>query len=74
LESPSLYVHDAQVLEDAQALKTWPEGISIGIGTNEEGLVNCDPNRLAGEINREALSDDRRLVPSWSQRVLTSAD
>jgi predicted alpha/beta superfamily hydrolase len=56
IESPSLYVSDAEVLKEAQSVEIWPSKIYMGIGTHE-GLD--DPNDPKG--NPEAVQDVRRL-------------
>lgn len=55
LESPSLYVNDAQVLKDCEHLTEWPPRIYIGVGTHE-GRSSCDE-----EPNIEAVQDVQLL-------------
>jgi predicted alpha/beta superfamily hydrolase len=55
LESPSLYVDDAKVLELSRQLKMWPALVYLGVGTHE-GRSSCDE-----EENREAIDDVLRL-------------
>lgn len=56
VESPSLYVDEARVLNMAQDVRLWPERVYLGVGTHE-GPKECrDDNRVD-----EAVDDVRRL-------------
>lgn len=57
LESPSFYVDDARVLEMSEGAEQFPAKVYIGVGTNETGKKNCDPN----DETHEAVTDVRRL-------------
>jgi hypothetical protein len=58
IESPSLYVADSRVLEEAASLRAWPEKIYLGAGTNELGAATCDP---AAPGDDELVGDVREL-------------
>lgn len=58
IESPSLYVADARVLQEAASLTAWPSRIYLGGGTNEMGSATCDP---AVPGDDELVRDLRRL-------------
>ena len=58
VESPSIYVDEAQILRDASKVATWPERIYLGAGTNESGQRTCDSNDRA---EPELVSDVRRF-------------
>jgi len=53
LESPSLYVADARIIEDVKRARALPERVSLGVGTNELGAATCDPGADAGEAGRD---------------------
>lgn len=57
LESPSLYVSDAQILKRSKNMRRWPQKIYIGVGTNEGGRPDC----RAGDWNQEAVDDVLKL-------------
>ncbi len=57
LESPSLYISDAQLLKDSEKLKKWSDKIYIGVGTNELGSAECK----SGDPPGEAVTDVLRL-------------
>lgn len=57
LESPSFYVNDAKILEEANQMKQLPKQIYIGVGTNEEARPNCEP----GDLSHEAVQDVLKL-------------
>lgn len=57
LESPSFYVSDAEILDQAAKARKLPERIYIGVGTNEGGQPNCIP----GDLNKEAVQDVLRF-------------
>lgn len=56
VESPSLYVNEAAVLTNAEAVTEWPGRIYIGIGTHE-GQSECRNDNYV----RDAVADVRRL-------------
>lgn len=58
IESPSLYVANARVLDEACSVSVWPEMIYLGTGTNERGAGHCDP---AVEHEDELVHDLRRF-------------
>ena len=58
LESPSFYVDDAHILQDASAADLDIERIYVGVGTNELALEGCPDH--AG--NREPVNDVRRFA------------
>ena len=49
LESPSLYVADARIIQDVKAARAVPERVYLGIGTNELGSAACDPSSDGGD-------------------------
>jgi len=57
LESPSLYVSNAQIIKESRNIRRWPQRVYIGIGTNEGGRPDCKP----GDLNREAVQDVLKL-------------
>lgn len=57
LESPSFYVHNGQILKEAEKLRKLPQKIYMGVGTNEEGRENCVP----GDLDNEAVQDVLKL-------------
>lgn len=63
LESPSLYVNDAAVLDLAERVANWPDRVFVAIGTHE-GRSEC----LADNRVDEAVDDVRRL-----ERILAAA-
>jgi len=58
VESPSIYVDDARILQDAANVVSWPDRIYLGAGTNEGGRPNCDPTGLT---EPELVRDLRRF-------------
>jgi predicted alpha/beta superfamily hydrolase len=68
LESPPLYLANLQLLRDSKTVKSWPQRVYVGIGTNEAG--NEQGNReavrnvevFAGILQGAGLGDDRLLV------------
>jgi predicted alpha/beta superfamily hydrolase len=62
LESPSLYVDNARILREIEKLESWRPLVYVGVGTNEEGLSRCEPHRLQGDVNAEAVRDVERLA------------
>ena len=58
IESPSIYVDDSRILRDASGVSVWPERIYLGVGTNEGGRPDCDPN---ASTEPELVRDVRRL-------------
>lgn len=72
IESPSIYVDDAHILEDARSVNSWPDRIYLGAGTNESGSAHCDPEasgepelvrdlRRFEQLLREAGVDPKRI-------------
>jgi len=62
VESPSIYVDEAHILRDASKVATWPERLSLGVGTNERGQRTCDPNdRGEPELVRDVRRFERLL-------------
>lgn len=57
LESPSLYVNNARLIQESTSFKKWPRRVYIGVGTNEGGRPNCRP----GDRNEEAVEDVLKL-------------
>jgi predicted alpha/beta superfamily hydrolase len=45
VESPSLYVDNARILQEAAETSAWPYRIYLGVGTNEEGAAICSQVR-----------------------------
>jgi predicted alpha/beta superfamily hydrolase len=52
LESPSLYVHDDELLRRAEAFKKWPARIYVGAGTAEG--ANEDQQEMVEDVKRFA--------------------
>ncbi len=57
LESPSLYVSEARILEEFKKVESFPARFYLGVGTNEEGKKNCVP----GDLSHEAVQDVLKL-------------
>ncbi|MEZ5347081.1 MAG: alpha/beta hydrolase-fold protein [Pyrinomonadaceae bacterium] len=57
LESPSFYVDEARILKEAALVKSFPERIYIGVGTNEEARPDC----VEGDLSHEAVQDVLKL-------------
>lgn len=57
LESPSLYVSNAQILKWNRTILQWPKWVYIGVGTNEDGRPDCKP----GDWSQEAVQDVLKL-------------
>jgi enterochelin esterase-like enzyme len=57
VESPSLYVDDARVLDEAARVSVWPSRIALGAGTGENVPPPCRP----GDAEPEVVRDLRRL-------------
>jgi hypothetical protein len=66
-------VHDAAVLDEAEAFDDWPRKVALGVGTNEEGRDSCDEDdwsseavrdvlRLKGILEGTGLSEERLLL------------
>ncbi|QQS40651.1 MAG: hypothetical protein IPM63_14965 [Acidobacteriota bacterium] len=58
LESPSFYVNDAKVLAMAESAEKLPLKVYLGVGTNEGGKRECDPE----DESFEAVVDVKRLA------------
>lgn len=58
IESPSIYVDDAGILQEALSVASWPERIHLGVGTNESGRPNCNPT---AQTEPELVRDVRRF-------------
>ena len=56
VESPSLYVHDSQLLKDLRKAKSWPGRIYIGVGTNELNKPGCQPGNWDSEPVQDVLT------------------
>jgi predicted alpha/beta superfamily hydrolase len=66
IESPSLYVHDQQILKESRNQKIWPEKIYLGIGTKETGQEDWNQQALhdvleLASILHNAGLDEHRL-------------
>ena len=61
VESPSIYVNDAQILKDAAGTRSWPQRIVLGAGTAESGQTTCDPATTAPN-EPEVVTDLRRFA------------
>jgi len=55
LESPSLYVSKAKILDQLKSLKVLPERVYIGVGTNEEGRSDCTAATDGGDPVADVL-------------------
>jgi predicted alpha/beta superfamily hydrolase len=63
IESPSIYVDDARILQDGANVSSWPERIYLGAGTNEGGRPICDPTAQAEpELVRDLRRFERLLI------------
>jgi predicted alpha/beta superfamily hydrolase len=70
IESPSIYVDDARILQDAASVASWPERIYLGAGTNEDGRPTCDPTALAEpELVRDLRRFERLLRKAGVDRA-----
>lgn len=70
IESPSFYVSDGKVLDLAEAATNLPAKVYIGVGTNEMGAKECDPEADGGE----AVTDVRRLESILKRKGLALRD
>lgn len=61
IESPSIYVSKARILDDLKSLKRLPKKIYIGVGTNEEERVGCKPGGDGGEVVTDVMRLKRLL-------------
>ena len=66
IESPSLFVADGRILDEARRFQNWPSRVYLGMGTREVGNVEKDERTVADArqletILREAGLDERRL-------------
>ena len=68
LESPSIYVDDARVLQEG-ASADWPARSYLGVGTNEGGRPDCRDNDGS---EPEAVADVRRLERLIRQKAVDS--
>jgi predicted alpha/beta superfamily hydrolase len=57
VESPSIYVDDARILQEAASAR-WPARVYLGVGTNEGGRSDC---RADDTSEPEAVADVKRL-------------
>ncbi|MFZ0031799.1 MAG: alpha/beta hydrolase-fold protein [Candidatus Cybelea sp.] len=57
IESPSVYSDNYQLLKIVHSMETTPGRISIGLGTNEDGLAACAP----GHPPEDEMKDTLRL-------------
>ena len=55
IESPSLYVSKAKILDDLKKLKSLPDRVYIGVGTNEEGRSDCTASTTGGDAVADVL-------------------
>jgi predicted alpha/beta superfamily hydrolase len=55
IESPSLYVSKAKILDDLKNLKSLPDRVYIGVGTNEEGRSDCTASTTGGDAVADVL-------------------
>jgi enterochelin esterase-like enzyme len=62
LESPSLYVADARILQAVGDAKRLPDRVYIGVGTNESGTATCDSSGDGGDIGHDVQRLARLLV------------
>ncbi|HVF47783.1 MAG TPA: alpha/beta hydrolase-fold protein [Pyrinomonadaceae bacterium] len=69
LESPSLYVSDARIVNESQSFKRWPRRIFIGVGTNEDGVENCKPGNRDQEAVRDVLKLERIIRSAGGARL-----
>jgi predicted alpha/beta superfamily hydrolase len=59
LESPSLYIHDDELLRRAAEFHDWPQRFYVGAGTDEG----------EGDAKREMVGDVKKLVKSLGDRT-----
>lgn len=57
IESPSVYADNYHLIRVVQAMRSVPDRVSIGVGTNESGLPSCVP----GQPPDDELKDVLRL-------------
>ena len=55
IESPSLYVSKAKILDELKTLKRLPDRVYIGVGTNEEGRSDCTASTTGGDAVADVL-------------------
>jgi len=65
LESPSFYVDGARILKISETSEKFPARVYLGVGTNEMGKKNCDPN----DETHEAVTDVRRLEKTLKEKT-----
>jgi predicted alpha/beta superfamily hydrolase len=65
VESPSIYVDDARILQEA-ASASWPARVYLGVGTNEGGRPDC---RTEDTSESEAVADVRRIERLIGQKM-----
>ena len=70
VESPSLYVHDNQLLKDLRKMKSWPGRIYVGIGTNELNKPDCQPGNWDSEPVQDVLALKKILEDAGLQKQL----
>ena len=66
IESPSLFVANGKILEEARRFRNWPSRVYLGMGTREVGNAEKDAKTVAEvrqleTILRDAGLDERRL-------------
>ena len=68
VESPSLYVHDSQLLKDLRKVKSWPGRIYVGVGTNELGKPDCKPGNWDSEPVQDVVTLKKLLEDAGYQK------
>lgn len=66
LDSPSLSVNNGEILKETLEMKTLPNQVYIGVGTNEESLPNCQ----FGDQSDAAVQDVLKLKTIFQEKNL----
>ena len=61
-ESPTLGGYGSEMLREAEATRTWPNRVYLGVGTNEVGAPSCNPASPPSE--GKAMVDDVQSLAS----------
>lgn len=78
IESPSLFVAERQIIEDARRFQTWPSRVYLGMGTQEVGNVEKDA-KILGDLReletilRQADFDERSEKHLLKVRIVDGA-
>ncbi len=70
LESPSFYVSEAKILEEARKVASFSSRFYLGVGTNEEAKKDCTP----GDLSHEAVQDVLKLKTILLDKKLSEKD